>query len=96
MEEKVKRAIKEILWDYNITEEEFLKLLDSEIKEIGFDRIWAERRAIESMNYYDILQIIGLHRIARDWKKLKNTIKNKTRVRGIEYVLRRYNIPIAR
>jgi hypothetical protein len=42
MTEKIKKAIKEVLWDYNITEDEYLKLLDSEIKPGGFDRLWAD------------------------------------------------------
>ncbi|HPI03677.1 MAG TPA: hypothetical protein PLB12_03550 [Candidatus Goldiibacteriota bacterium] len=95
MTEKIKKAIKEVLWDYNITEDEFIKMLDSEIKPGGFDRLWAERRAIEGMGYYDLIEIVGLKRIARDWDMLKATLRNKTRVQGIEYVIRKYNIPAA-
>jgi hypothetical protein len=95
MTENIKNAIKQVLWDYNITEEEFVKMLDADIKPGGFDRLWAERRAIEGLSYYDLLEIVGLKRIARDWEKLKPTLRNKTRIRGIDYVLRKYNIPAA-
>ncbi|HDQ25708.1 MAG TPA: hypothetical protein ENN43_03060 [bacterium] len=95
MTEKTRKAIKELLWDSSITEDDFLKMLDSGIRPDGFDRIWAERRAIEGMRYYDLIEIVGLKRIARDWKILKKSIRNKTRVKGIDYVLRKYNIPAA-
>ena len=95
MTDKEKKAIKQLLWDYNISEEEFIKMLDADIKPGGFDRLWAERRAVEGLSYYDLLAIVGLKRIARDWEKLKPRLRNQTRVRGIEYVLRKYNISVA-
>lgn len=93
MNERIKRAIKEILWDYNITEYKFMKMLDSDIKPGEVDRLWAERRAIEGMGYYDLIEIVGLNRIARDWDKLKKILRNKTCIQEIEYVIRKYNIP---
>lgn len=95
MNGKIKQAIKKILLDYNITEDEFLKLLDAEITTGDFDRIRAERRTIEGMEYYNLMEIAGINRIARDREKLKPALRNKMRVRGIEYVLRKYNISAA-
>jgi len=89
-------AIKRLIWDYHINADEFMALLDSDIKPGGLDRLWALRRAVEGMNYYDLLEIVGLQRIARDWPALKPTLRNQTRVKGIEYVLRKNNLSAAR
>ena len=66
MTETAIKSIKRIIWDYQITPEEYMDLLDGDIKPGGFDRIWALRRAVEGMNYYDLLEIVRLERIARD------------------------------
>jgi hypothetical protein len=95
MTEKAIAAIDRLIWDYRITATEFMALLDGDIKPGGFDRLWALRRAIEGLNYYDLLEIVGLPRIARDWPELKPTLRSQTRIRGIEYVLRRFNLPVA-
>ena len=96
MTESAIKAIKRVIWDYRITADEFMSMLDGEIKPGEFDRIWALRRAVEGMNYYDLLEVVGLERIARDWSILKPCLKNQTRIRGIEYVLRKHLIPLAR
>jgi hypothetical protein len=96
MTKKTIKAIARLIWDYHIDTDEFMALLDGEIKPGGLDRLWALRRAVEGMNYYDLLEIVGLPRIARDWPALKPTLRNQTRIRGIEYVLRKHNLSTAR
>ncbi len=96
MTKEASTAIKRLIWDYHINADEFIALLDSDIKPGGLDRLWALRRAVEGMNYYDLLEIVGLQRIARDWTALKPTLRNQTRIKGIEYVLRKNNLSAAR
>lgn len=96
MTKKAITAIRRLIWDYHIGANEFMALLDGEIKPGGLDRLWALRRAVEGMNYYDLLEIVGLLRIARDWPALKPTLRNQTRIRGIEYVLQKHNLSTAR
>jgi hypothetical protein len=96
MTKKAITAIRRLIWDYHIGANEFMAMLDGDIKPGGFDRLWALRRAIEGMNYYDLLEIVGLLRIERDWPALKSTLRNQTRIRGIEYVLRKHNLSTAR
>jgi len=96
MTKKAITVIKRLIWDYHIDADEFMTMLDGDIKSGGLDRLWALRRAVEGMNYYDLLEIVGLLRIARDWPALKPTLRNQTRIRGIEYVLRKQNLSAAR
>jgi len=96
MTEAAIKAINRIIWDYRITPDEFMSMLDGDIKPGGFDRLWALRRAVEGMNYYDLLEIVGLERIANNWSALKPSLRNQTRIRGIEYVLHKYPLPAAR
>ena len=91
MTETVTKAINRLIWDYQVSADEFMSMLDGEIKPGGFDRLWALGRAVEGMNYYDLLEIAGLERIKRDWSSLKPTLRNKTRIKGIEYFLLKWN-----
>ncbi|MBN1938266.1 MAG: hypothetical protein JW843_01670 [Candidatus Aminicenantes bacterium] len=96
MTEGAIEAVRRLIWDYRMTPEEFITLLDGEIKPGGFDRIWAMRRAAEGLNYYDLLEIVGLQRLARDWPILKPTLRSQTRAKGIDYVLRKHHLSAPR
>ena len=48
------------------------------------------------MNYYDLIEIVGLDRIARDWDALKPSIRSRSRVKGIDYVLGKVSLSASR
>lgn len=87
-----KDTIKTLLWDYNFTEEEFMDILTGKMQFGSFNRKWAVRRAVEGLSYYDLIKLVGLKAIAEVWPEISANLRNKTRVQGIDYVLRKYNM----
>ncbi len=96
MTQKQKEIIKKLIWDYNFTEDEFINILTGQ-KEIGsFNKKWAVRRAIECLNYYDLIELIDLKTISEVWPSIRETFRIKSIRDGIDYVLRKYNISTSR
>ncbi|HDQ25554.1 MAG TPA: hypothetical protein ENN43_02275 [bacterium] len=91
-----KKTVKKLLWDYDFTEEEFMEILDGK-KELGsFNRKWAVRRAVEGLNYYDLLEVVGLKTLDEVWPEIRETFRIKSIKDGIDYVLRKYSISASR
>lgn len=84
--------IKKIIWDYNITEEEFLNYLFGKKEDGWFNQEWALVRAIERLNYYDMKELIPIDLLRNKWGKIKNKIWRKDIREGIEFILRRSSI----
>jgi hypothetical protein len=96
MNQEQKNIVKKLLWDYNFTEEEFMDILTGKSEQGSFNRKWAIRRAIEGMNYYDLIDIVGLKAIAEVWPEIRDTFRIKSIKEGIDYVLRKYNLSTSR
>lgn len=75
------------LWDYNIDEPTFRKILSGEMTMGHFDTLWAARRVIEYATYKEIVELIGYKTIARDWQRLREGIKSQTRKRGLDFLV---------
>ena len=88
--------IKKIIWDYNITEDEFLDYLFGRKEDGWFNQDWAIVRAIERLNYYELKELIPFELINRNWGKIKNKIWRKDIREGIEFVLRKNFVSAAR
>ena len=96
MNKKQKEIIKKLLWDYDLTEEEFMDFLTGK-KELGsFNKKWAVRRAIEGLNYYDLIELVNFKTIAEVWPSIRETFRIKSIRDGIDYVLRKYTISTSR
>jgi hypothetical protein len=91
-----KKTAKKLLWDYNFTEEEFMDILDGKTELGGFNRKWAVRRAIEGLNYYDLLELVGIKTIAEVWPEIRKTFRIKSIKEGMDYVLRKYSLSASR
>jgi hypothetical protein len=96
MTQAQKKTIKKLLWDYNFTEEEFMDILGGKTELGSFNRKWAVRRAIEGLNYYDLLEVVGLKTIAEVWPEIRQTFRLKNVKKGMDYVLRKYTVSSAR
>lgn len=75
------------LWDYNIDEPTFRKILRGETTMGHFDTVWAARRVIEYAPYKEIVELIGYKTIVRDWPSLREGIKSQTRKRGMDFLV---------
>lgn len=91
----MKNTIKSALWgDYQLTTEEFNAILRGE-KTIGWlNQEWAISRLLQHANYYEVRKLLTLSEIFQTWPKVKKTIKDQSLVKGYEFLLRRYALPI--
>jgi len=92
MTEQMKNTVKKLLWDYNFTEEEFIDILEGKRIISGFDRKWAVRRAIEGLNYYELMRIAGFKTVADVWPEIRDTFRVKSIKEGMDYVLRKNSV----
>ncbi|PKL92246.1 MAG: hypothetical protein CVV21_05700 [Candidatus Goldiibacteriota bacterium HGW-Goldbacteria-1] len=96
MTQEQKDIIKKLLWDYNFTEEEYMDILTGK-KELGsFNRKWAVRRAVEGLNYYELIELVGFKTIVEVWPSIRETFRIKSIRDGIDYALRKYTVSASR
>ncbi len=88
--------IKKIIWDYNISEQDFLDYLYGKKENGWFNQEWAIIRALERLNYYELKELVPLKLLLEKWEAIKYKIWRKDIRDGIEFVLRRNSIPITR
>jgi len=84
--------IKRIIWEYDISENDYLDMLFGKTRKGWFDQKWALRRAIESLNYYDLLKLVSIDTIRKYWPELRTKLRNKDVVQGLDYVIRKYTL----
>lgn len=96
MKEEIKKIIRKLIWDYNISEVEFFEILNDKKQIECFDSKWALKRAIEGLNYYDLMKLVGIKMLVNNWDALRNKIKSASIKKGIDYVIRKYIISTTR
>ena len=82
MEEKFK-----FLWDYKLTNEEFIRILDGRLKKGRLDRDWAAIRLLEYGSYQDIVQLLGYKEIILGWERWREKIRSGSRLRGFDFLV---------
>ena len=75
------------LWDYDIDEERFKKILWGENRIGHLDQTWATIRLFESAPYWDIVRLLGYPEIVRRWPLLRNRIRSQSRRRGFDFLV---------
>lgn len=92
-----KSKFHDVIWnDYNLSYDDFLKILSEEKVDGWFSQNWALVRMIENLNYYDFIHTVPLDLVASKWKDIKGKIYDKTKVKGLEYVLRKKALSVTR
>ncbi len=91
-----KKVVTKLLWDYNFTEEEFMEILNGKKELGGFNRKRAVRRAVEGLNYYDLIEVVGFKTLAEVWPSIRENFRIKGIKDWIDYVLRKYSISASR
>jgi hypothetical protein len=86
-EKDLSMKISEIVWDYSLTEVEFLRILRDEYAEGRLDREWAVRRLIEYGDYKDIIRLIGYQELESGWPHWRNGIRSVSRKRGLDFLV---------
>lgn len=85
---------KKLVWDYNLTSDEFEKILSGEEKRGSFDQDWAISRVLSNLNYYDAMRLVPYSILQKRWLYIKGKLFNKTIKDGYEFLLHRYPVSI--
>lgn len=88
--------IKKVIWDYNISEEDFLHYLYGKKEDGWFNQDWALVRSIERLNYYELKNLVSTELLLKKWDLIKNRIWRKDIREGLEFALQRANISSSR
>jgi len=83
---------KKLLWDYDISLEQYLEYLYGREEEGWFDQDWALARAVNNLNYYELRELIPLELLAENWSKIKDKIRDPAVKNGLEFVLQRETV----
>lgn len=85
---------KQLIWDYNLTLNDFKMILFGEKKIGSFDQDWAISRALENLNYYDAMDLVPYEVLKNRWNQVKRKIFNKSIKDGYDFLLQRYPVSI--
>lgn len=87
---------KALVWDYNLSPQDFFAILHGEKKTKWPSRDWATIRVLENANYYDAINLIDLDYLAKNWQNLKPQIFKEDIQEGYEYLLRKRTLSSTR
>lgn len=75
------------VWDYDIDENEFRRILDGEIERGRLDRNWAAVRLLEYASYPEIIRLLGFARLVDGWPHWRASIRSPGRKRGFDFLV---------
>jgi len=75
------------VWDYEITEAEFLEILAGRLKGGRLDRDWAAVRLLEYAPYEEIVRVLGFKAIVQDWPRWREKVRAEDRKRGFDFLV---------
>lgn len=76
------------VWDYDISEQQFSAILAGDLVIGRLDQDWAACRLIEYAPYRDIVRMIGLQRLLRNWPRWRTHIRSLSRRRGLDFLVK--------
>ena len=86
---------RQILWDYDLSPEDFFDVLDKKRQMGWFTQDWAIARLLEHAPYYDTIALVPLGVIRERWEHIRPKLFNRAIRDGYDYVLRRYALSSA-
>jgi hypothetical protein len=75
------------VWDYDIDEATFRRLLAGEITLGRLDRTWAAVRVLEYAPYREIVRWLGFRDLVRGWPEWRARVRSETRRRGLDFLV---------
>lgn len=74
-------------WDYDLSVDQFEKLLNNSLKLGHLDSDWAALRLLDYAPYEEIVKMIGFKRLVASWPQWKNRVRSQTRKRGLDFLV---------
>ena len=74
------------LWDYDISEQDFIEILAGK-RVIGrLNQDWAALRLLEYAPYSEIVRLLGFASLVQNWPRWRQRIRSKSRRRGFDFL----------
>jgi hypothetical protein len=74
------------VWDYDLDEDQFRRLLSGEATIGRLDRTWAAVRLLEYAPYREIVRLLGFREVVRGWPEWRGHIRSESRKRGLDFL----------
>jgi len=75
------------VWDYDLSEDEFLAILAGTMQKGRLNRDWAAIRLLEYAPYREIVRLLGFKDLLSGWPKWRGHIRAENRVRGFDFLV---------
>ena len=87
-----KKLERKLLWDYNISLDEYLDYLYGRKEDGWFNQQWALLRAINNLNYYELRKLVSLKMLEEEWDEISDKIRDPAVKKGLEFLLQRKTV----
>lgn len=74
------------VWDYDIDEQQFRRLLSGDLTLGRLDREWAAVRLIEYAPYREIVRLLGFPALVKGWPEWRAHVRSDARRRGLDFL----------
>ena len=74
------------VWDYDLDEDQFRRLLSGALTIGRLDRTWAAVRLLEYAPYREIVRLMGFRELVRGWPEWRGRIRSESRKRGFDFL----------
>jgi hypothetical protein len=75
------------IWDYDVEEEQFRRLLSGDLTLGSLDRRWAAIRLLEYAPYPDIVRWLGFRELVKGWPEWRGGIRSARHRRGLDFLV---------
>ena len=75
------------VWDYDLSQEQFDRLLAGEYADGVLDRDWAAVRLIEYAPYEDMIRRIGYARLVELWPQWRGRLRSEQQRNSLDFVV---------
>jgi hypothetical protein len=74
------------VWDYELTEAQFLLILRGQRRLGRLDQEWAARRLLEHAPYDEIVRLLGFAALVQHWPRWRSKVTSESRRRGLDFL----------
>lgn len=74
------------VWDYDLDEDQFRRLLSGTLTIGRLDRTWAAVRLLEYAPYREIVRLMGFRELVRGWPQWRSHMRSESRKRGFDFL----------
>ncbi len=75
------------IWDYDLTADQFMGLLQGEQSVGRLDQAWAAVRLLEYGSYADIRRLMGFRMLAQKWPEWRAAVRSRQRRDAFDFLV---------